>query len=100
VDEYIECIDTVKRVGKIVKSINKHWPLYNLADYIYLLVRATSPCLVDFDVTDATTLVIMVKHRDGTVVGEVHAEGEVTMDEDTVFFKPVNTYIVEKGEGK
>jgi hypothetical protein len=99
VNGYVECIDTVKRIEENVKAVDKPWSLYDLADYIYLLVRMTSPCLVDFDIfnDERATLIIIVKHRDGTVVGKVHVVGEITIEGDLVFFKPVKTNVVEKG---
>ena len=96
-----ECIDVMNGVANNVKSIDKPWLLYDLADYIYLYVRMTSPCLVDFDIDldifdeKRATLIIIVKHRDGTVVGEVPVAGEVTMQEDLVFFKPVKANVVK-----
>jgi hypothetical protein len=97
----MNCIDVVNRVANIVGSINEYWLLASLMEYIYLYVRMTSPCKVDFDVTGAiwgwATLVVVVKRRDGVVAGRVLVEGKIAIEEDSILFKPVKTSVVEKG---
>jgi hypothetical protein len=98
----MNCMDVVKRVANIVESINEYWLLASLMEYIYLYVKATSPCDVDFDVTgvigEPVTLVAVVKRRDGVATGRVHVEGEIAIEEDSILFKPFKANVVKTME--